>query len=299
MKNIKTIFLAITILTSFALNAQVAINTDGSPADNSAMLDVKSTEKGFLPPRMTEAEISNISNPANGLLVFNTDDSKVYVFVSAESKWKALNYGSSTIDPFVCGSSFIDSRDSKSYTTVLIGTQCWMAENLNIGSRINSITEQTNNSVIEKYCYDNNEAYCDTYGGFYQWDEMMQYVTTEGVQGICPSGWHIPTHEEWPVLEGSLGGYEIAGGKMKETGTVHWNSPNTGATNSSGFTGLPSGGRHPDGSFLPLGQYGHMWSSSESSDTYAWDRILGDSYGELRRFYYKKIIGLSVRCLKD
>ena len=99
MKIIKALFIVLAIIASCSATAQVAINIDGSPADNSAMLDVKSTEKGFLPPRLTEAEIINISNPANGLLVFNADDSKVYMFVSAESKWKEIQYGTGTITP--------------------------------------------------------------------------------------------------------------------------------------------------------------------------------------------------------
>jgi len=88
---------------------------------------------------------------------------------------------------------FTDARDGKTYNTVLIGTQCWMRENLNIGTRIDGSQNQTDNGTIEKYCYDDLESNCDIYGGLYQWDEAMQYVTTQGVQGICPAGWHLPT----------------------------------------------------------------------------------------------------------
>ena len=96
-----------------------------------------------------------------------------------------------------------------------------MAENLNVGTRINGSGSQTNNSTIEKYCYDDNEANCTTYGGLYQWDESMQYSTMPGVQGICPTGWHLPTDAEWTTLTTYLGGEGIAGGKKKETGTTH------------------------------------------------------------------------------
>ncbi len=139
-----------------------------------------------------------------------------------------------TTSPWQCGDIIFDSRNEQVYNTVLIGNQCWISENLNIGMRIDGVNNQTNNGILEKYCYNNIEDSCDVYGGLYQWDEMMQYTTTEGVQGICPTGWHLPTDDEWRSLDVFLG-TEVAGGKMKEIGTTHWNSPNTGATNTSGL----------------------------------------------------------------
>jgi uncharacterized protein (TIGR02145 family) len=175
-----------------------------------------------------------------------------------------------------------------------------MAENLNIGTMINGSSNQTDNSTIEKYCYDNNTSNCDTYGGLYQWDEMMQYTTQQSTQGICPSGWHIPTDNEWITLTNFLGGVLIAGGKMKETGTTHWSSPNTGATNESGFTALPGGYRsYASGSFYTLGLYGFFWSSSEHSDSYAMSRRLRHNSADVYRFYYNTGNGYSVRCLKN
>ena len=143
-----------------------------------------------------------------------------------------------------------------------------MAENLNIGTKINSTTGgqlQTDNGIIEKYCYDNDESQCDIYGGLYEWNEAMQYVTTEGGQGICPDGWHIPTDGEWTTLVEYLGGNNWAGGKIKskgaiEAGTGLWKYPNAGATNESGFTGLPGGDRnYSSGSFDTLGYTGRFW----------------------------------------
>jgi len=198
-----------------------------------------------------------------------------------------------------CGSNFTDSRDGNVYTTVQIGTQCWMKQNLNIGTRIDGIGEQTNNGTIEKYCYDNIESNCDVYGGLYQWDEMMHYSVTPGVQGICPTNWHLPTDAEWTEFTTYLGGGSVAGGKMKETGTTHWASPNTGATNSSGFTGLPAGRRYSGGYFNYLGYYARLWSSTEFNGSYAWYRYLdyGNSY--VNRYYDSKVYGFSVRCIKD
>lgn len=165
-----------------------------------------------------------------------------------------------------------DSRDGQTYNIEKISNQWWMAENINIGSYINSESEDpTDNLTIEKYCYDDIEAYCDTFGGLYFWDEMMQYYPSDSgyigtTQGICPDDWHIPTDAELKTLEMHLGMSQAdadntfwrgtdEGGKMKETGTTYWNSPNTGATNSSGFTALPGGYRHPYVSIYNMGTY--------------------------------------------
>lgn len=198
-----------------------------------------------------------------------------------------------------CGQPITDIRDGKTYNTVLIGTQCWMAQNLNIGTRINGSQSQTNNQVIEKYCYNDLESNCDIYGGLYQWNEAMQYATTAGVQGICPAGWHLPTDAEWIILTAFLGGENGAGGKMKETGTAHWTSPNTGATNTSGFTALPGGFRHGNGSFMSLTNNAYFWSSSESS-SYAFFRILyyNNAWSYREDYGTDKSGGLSGRCLK-
>ena len=207
-----------------------------------------------------------------------------------------------TACPWSCGLPITDSRDGKTYNTVLIGTQCWMAQNLNVGTKILGSNNQTNNSIIEKYCYNDDENNCNTYGGLYQLDEAMQYSTTEGVQGICPTGWHLPTDAEWTTLTTFLGGVGIAGGKMKETGLTHWASPNTGATNSSGFTAL-SGGYIHNGSFINIPLYAYFWSSSHNAATsYPWTRELLYNYeGVVRNGYYDYVAtnGFSSRCVKD
>jgi len=461
-----TCFFGLWVLLAFAVSAQVGINTDGSQPDNSAQLDVKSTTKGFLPPRMTTTQRDAIISPARGLVVYNLDcDDFQYfngatwiplgnsgnvaapltisglttpcinavgvtysiapipgavgytwtapigsiitagqgtttitvsfgstdgaIFVSAYGTcWKSIGaylgiqlqplpatpvegvhvplqtqitwnwnavqgatgYKFSSVNDYStaqdmgtattktetglvcdnaytryvwaynncgtsspttltqtttvcslwsCGQPFTDSRDSKTYSTVLIDTQCWMAQNLNIGTRINGSQDQTNNQMIEKYCYNDLESNCDIYGGLYQWDEAMQYVTTAGVQGICPAGWHLPTDAEWSTLTTFLGGVSVAGGKMKETGTTHWASPNTGATNSSGLTALPGGHRNSIGSFNDLTYYAFFWSSSQYDATTAWGRLLYHNYADVYRNDYNITYGLSGRCLKD
>lgn len=208
-----------------------------------------------------------------------------------------------------CGLPIIDWRDGQNYQTVEIGDQCWMKENLNIGARINGTTEQTDNDTIEKYCYDNLETNCDVYGGLYQWDEMMQYSTTAGVQGICPTGWHLPTDNEWctmtiyldPTINCNATGWlgTDAGGKMKETGTIHWLSPNTGATNSSGFTALPTGYRLPDGSFINLGGDNSYWTSFQVSESSSTNWLLKNNNAKVAQTNNNNSYGFSARCLQD
>jgi len=261
-------------------------------------------------PSMTYTERDAIENPYEGMMILNLNTGKLNYFFN--NRWYEPD---GTINSFYsCGDLLIDYRDGQKYQTLQIGTQCWMAENLNVGIRIDGIENQSNNGVIEKYCYDNTDANCDIYGGLYQWDEMMQYVTEEGVQGICPAGWHIPTDNEWKILEGTVDSqYPVgdpewddnefrgldAGGNLKETGITHWNSPNTGATNSSGFTALPGGNRDSDGAFYNYIINGLWWSSSQQDATYAWDRILGCNDAQVYRLINNKSHGFSVRCLKD
>jgi uncharacterized protein (TIGR02145 family) len=202
------------------------------------------------------------------------------------------------LSSFTCGEPFTDLRDGQIYNTVEIGTQCWMAEDLNIGEMINASNNQSNNSVIEKFCYNNDPANCETYGGIYQWNEMMKYITLQGVQGICPAGWHLPTDEEWTTVTGFLGGESVAGGKMKETGTTHWYPPNTAATNESGFTALPGGG-YAAGSFYGMGSNGYWWSSTERSAGHAWKRSMYCGNGSVYRSYSNMGGGFSVRCVRE
>ena len=196
-----------------------------------------------------------------------------------------------------------DSRDGKVYTTVLIGSQCWMAQNLNVGTRINGEfirhQIQSNNGILEKYCYNDDENNCNTYGGLYQWDEAMQYFSTEGVQGICPTGWHLPTDSEWTTLTTYLGGEDIAGGKMKEADTTHWNSPNTGATNSSGFTAFPGGVCDNIGFFVNLGYSCYWRSSTMENEFYGWIRHLSYNSNGIDRSGADWYDGVAVRCLRD
>ena len=224
--------LLLLLIIPALLSGQVAVNTDGSTPDASAILDAKSTEKGFLPPRLTTIQRDAIANPAEGLVIYNRDRKILEMFNG--SIWTVLSGG------FMCGVSQVADADGNTYNTTLIGEQCWLAENLNTGSMIDVTVHSSNNGTIERYCLLNVADSCDQYGGLYKWDEMMAYETEEGAQGICPVGWHIPTYDEWETLVTYLGGWNDASNKLREAGTRHWSIGNTG-TNTSGFTALPSG----------------------------------------------------------
>lgn len=198
--------------------------------------------------------------------------------------------------------------DNNRYDIVTIGTQTWMAENLkttryNDGTAISLVTNNTDWSTAssngdDAYCwYDIDASNLITYGVLYNWYAID--TLSNGDKNVCPIGWHVPTDGEWTTLTDYLGGTGIGGGKMKEAGLAHWISPNTGATNESGFSGLPGGRRNYTGTFSNIGYEGNCWSSTEASATGAWSRNLDWSFDIVSRFVNYKGHGLSVRCLRD
>ncbi|MDP4115227.1 MAG: FISUMP domain-containing protein [Bacteroidota bacterium] len=207
-----------------------------------------------------------------------------------------------------------DTRDSKVYNTVRIGSQCWLKENLNVGTMITRPTVQTSNSIIEKYCYNNDTANCTTYGGLYQWAEAVQYQngasnTTSpnpafsgNVQGICPTGWHLPTQTEFLTLAAVVGtttngGTIYSGGKaLKANGQ---GSGSGAGANTSGFSALLSGLVYYDGTFFGMGSYTYYWTSTEYSDNrYAfYMKLFNDDNIVIGN--WDKDSGSSVRCVKD
>jgi uncharacterized protein (TIGR02145 family) len=182
------------------------------------------------------------------------------------------------------------------YNTVLIGTQCWLKENLNVGIMIPGTQEQINNvpaNYIEKYCYDDNPTNCTTYGGLYQWNEAMQYVTTEETRGICPPGWHIPTKVEFETLA-----YVVNwdGNALKRE---YQGSGGGQGTNTSGFSAFLAGLRDIDSTFTMLNYYGTFWGSTEYDMQWKYFLQLyyGDSSSNIGNT--NKEAGFSVRCVKD
>jgi uncharacterized protein (TIGR02145 family) len=199
----------------------------------------------------------------------------------------------------------ISDVEGNSYKTVYIGTQQWMAENLKV-SRYNDGTSipyvmhhvHWQNGAEAWVYYNNDSTNNDKFGKLYNWYAVSS--TTNGNKNVCPTGWHVPTDNEWRVLTDYMGGESVAGGKLKEVDTSIWNSPNTDATNSSLFSALPGGNRDYNGTFNAIGISGGWWSTSEYTESHiGWSLGLINNNGNASTSIANKLFGLSVRCLKD
>lgn len=218
-----------------------------------------------------------------------------------------LTFAAILILPFSCRKETekppgpVSDFEGNTYKTIKAGTQIWMAENLrsakfNDGTDISPIpgSAQWKDIIAPGYCWYDNDSITNsaTFGALYN-----GYAVNSGK--LCPTGWHIPAIDEWQQLREFLTDTISEGGKLKEAGTVHWMTPNKGATNSSGFTALPSGFRYTDGSFIAIQYYTGFWSASEiGSDN---ELFLGLYYGDASATMnsVSKKYGLSVRCVKD
>jgi uncharacterized protein (TIGR02145 family) len=177
----------------------------------------------------------------------------------------------------------------KVYNTVVIGSQCWLKENLDIGTMIDSLHNQTDNGIIEKHCYLDDPSNCNTYGGLYQWDEAMQYSTSPGAIGICPPGWHVSTYEENVTLKTTV---DYDGHALKASGQG-------GGTNTSGFSALLAGYRTNTGLYQSLSAIAGFWSSTETSSDGASTMWLFSSYDWITFVSYGKVSEFSIRCIRD
>lgn len=247
---------------------------------------------------------SDLKNASTQLEVYKTTNNDSYPIDQATANLKASPSTSITYNRYSATSYCVEAINSsatyhisstdKTITAgvcidpdwITIGTQTWARYNLNVGTRITGTTEQANNATIEKYCYNDLESNCTTYGGLYQWDEAMQYVTTPGDQDICSAGSHIPTDAEWWILIEHLG-VETAGTQLEISGSSGLNIPLAGDRNTSGvYSGLSSNAV--------------MWTSSESStNTRAWYHHLQSGDPTLNWNSIPKNNGFSIRCLKN
>ncbi len=238
-------------------------------------------------------------------VVFTPSDAGKYASASKTVKINVLPDGTSSavFNPSVVYDTLTDI-DGHVYKTVTIGTQIWMAENLRAthyrnGDSVPSVTLNVSwkNLKTGACCTYENTADKNkiaTEGRLYNW-----YAVSDS-RNIAPVGWHVPTDAEWTILTTFLGGEAAAGGKMKESGTLHWNSPNTGAVNSSGFTAIPSGKReYSDGTFLNLGYDCFYWSSTAYDINYSWYRYLHYDVTNVYRANFHGQYGHSIRCVKD
>jgi uncharacterized protein (TIGR02145 family) len=198
----------------------------------------------------------------------------------------------------------VSDVENNVYNTVTIGSQVWMAENLkttkyNDGTSIPLVTDGVAWSALttDAYCWYNNDkaTYKDTYGALYNWYAVNP--ATNGGKNVCPTGWRVPSDAQWTIMTDFLGGEMGSGGKLKEAGTVHWQSPNTGATNETGFTALPGGSR--GGDFLGIFTSGGGWTSTEYEIKSAWNRFISSSNSNVHTQLYGKQNGVPVRCLMN
>jgi uncharacterized protein (TIGR02145 family) len=211
------------------------------------------------------------------------------------------SYGEQQSFTTLATSGTVTDIDGNVYHFITIGTQTWMVESLKTtryrdGTSIPNVTDvsQWSNLQTGAYCdYNNTSSNSITYGRLYNW-----YAFSNS-RNIAPAGWHIPTDAEWTTLTDYLGGESVAGGKLKESGTTHWSSPNTSATNESGFTALPGGFRDVNGTFYNIGSHDYWWSASEYSSTTVWYRNVYYDNSIAYRRSYSKSAGFSVRCLRD
>lgn len=403
MKTLLLFSAAILIATNFAFSQGTAINATGAASDSSAMLDVSSTSKGILVPRMSTAERNSITSPAQSLLIFNTTTtcfeyyfsgiwysmsctcvvppapvitaasnitsasftanwnvstgaSGYYLDVSTDAGFVTFvpgynNLGVGSVNSYnitgltcnttyyyrvraanscgvspaytqsqltsACGyvcsgtGTFVDSRDGQTYGYKTIAGISWMCQNLNYGTYVTLATGQGAGG-IQKYCYDDNTVNCVSYGGLYEWAEMMngssscngtgssQPACSSPVQGICPSGWHIPSHYEWTYLEKNVG--SNPGAFPYDVTTANWLGTDEGANlksgGSSGFEALLAG-YSGGGGFWGMNSYTTFWSSTESSGSEAWRRYLQTGTSLVNRNRIDKTYGMYVRCIKN
>lgn len=272
------------------------------------------TESGVVYSNSLNPTISNnrvVNGSGNSSFSLNlsglTPNSKYYVKAYAKNS-QGVGYGneiSFTTSALTVNTGRVSDLDGNVYKTVQIGTQIWMAENLkttkyNNGTTIANVTDQLawQNRTTGAYCwYNNSITNKPAYGALYNY-----YVINNG--NVCPTGWHVPSNEEWDILITFLGGGAVAGGKMKQAGTSHWVAPNTGATNSSTFTALPSGARRSYG-FTWLTNSGAWWSStiespSQSNPNYIppnWYYSLANSTANVGKSYSIKNDGNTIRCV--
>ena len=264
---------------------------------------------------------SNTTFNQSGLTCNTTYKLYLWAYNSCGNSSTSILIRNTSICPSSCyGITKVIDIDGNTYDTVSISTQCWMKEDLKTsrykdGTAIPNVTDNTTwaNLSSGAYCnYNNDSNNANTYGFLYNW------FAVNDSRKLCPLGWHVPSHDEWTTLERALCSsgscvtdfpYDIItlgfrgtdeGGKLKETGITLWFSPNTGATNSSGFTALPNGSRYLSaGLFVSLGTNGNWWSSTEYNGSQAWFRTLLYNTSNIYRFTYVKGYGFSVRCLKD
>ena len=298
-------------LTGFIMGKLVATNTYGLFVDSLKFADADDNLQPVLYWDLDEDGIFETARQSADTVVLQTDDGALrHIAVYGKDRW---GESSDTVRAmYGKGPQLLDSRDGKTYATIAIGTQLWMAQNLNY-------RYWRPYSDIGNWCYKDSAKYCAQYGRLYSWAAAMDSLTTGcgyietctastrcrdpgictastgKVQGICPDGWHIPSLAEWDTLFASVGGFRMAETALKST--TGWTN-NENGTNAVGFSALPSGERNDDGEFSLAGEYARFWSSSDYDAYEAWYAYL-NAFHQAGRGVFRKKRGYAVRCVKD
>lgn len=336
----ETIALVFIFAYLFALsaNAQIKIGDNVHLLNLSAILELESNSQGFLPARMTSLQRDGIPTPAKGLLLYNTTTNQLEVnFGTPEAPdwntaagaiispadtalWNSLKSLYDSLKNKIDGlesriaalegnqdtTNVLTDIDGNRYETIRIGGQVWMKENLRVsrfknGEQIPIVTDSTWGSLLSSarcwYANDsinNNLPYGNLYNG----------IAARDSRGICPQGWHVPSDTDWAILTDTLGGLLQAGGALKLNGTQFWSTPNTNATNSSGFSALPGGYRSDHSNFYNIRDTGYYWTSTDYNGWAAFNRVLSFNTGEIARQPGEHVFnawyqtGASIRCVQ-
>ena len=301
-------------VTAFRFTSPAAEGTISEPSHTVAVTVPSGTDVSALVPTITHTGAS--IDPATGVARDFTNP-VVYTVTAADTSTQDYTV-TVTVAPWTaCGDVLTYAGDN--YPTVQIGTQCWLARNLNVGAVTpSSVRQGTSCSSVQKFCYEDSGSNCVTYGGLYSWTQAMCGAQTEASQGICPSGWHIPSDPEYVTMANSLGPggcYAYPGGnypytfcgapagdRLKKAGFCQGRTP----CGDTGFDGLPGGIFSYDGNgtvvFNMIGTAASYWTSSMNGNgVEAWRRGLDINYGGVDGSYYWTSItsGRSVRCIKD
>ncbi len=302
----KILFFTLVLVSQLLFGQNQKVGIGNYSPHSSAILDLSSSDKGLRIPRMSPLEIAAIQSPVNGLIVYNINDKHIYAYDSTMNKWRQVQYSATTINPWQCGNDF--PYGGKNYPTILLNGKCWMRENLNIGTMIPWGTLSLDNGIFEKYCINNNPMKCDTFGGLYQWFEAVNYDFDGNTQGLCPTGWHVATDNEYKNLEIFLGMTQAQadafglrgtnqGSKMAFYAPIWVDGPleMDPEFETGGLAVLPSG-------YGALHAQASLWTANYSDPTYNGNAIFREiqsSYTSILRLPQNDQVPYAVRCIKD